>query len=124
MPKVNTMKLSANLLKISLLMALLPASASAVLIFTIDTFTNDELTIGIPEGLATLDATASAPTGIQASYLWLMDASDENWDYIVGTVDTVEFSGAIGGQSPTNVSYQDNYGGLGDGLLIQFSEAL
>ena len=124
MPKVNTMKLSANLLKISLLMALLPASASAVLIFTIDTFTNDELTIGIPEGLATLDATASPPTGIQASYLWLMDASDENWDYIVGTVDTVEFSGAIGGQSPTNVSYQDNYGGLGDGLLIQFSEAL
>ena len=98
------MKLSANLLKISLLMALLPASASAVLIFTIDTFTNDELTIGIPEGLATLDATASPPTGIPASYLWLMDASDENWDYIVGTVDTVEFSGAIGGQSPTNVS--------------------
>ena len=120
----NTVKLTANLLKISLLLALLPASASAALIFNIDTFTNDELTIGIPEGLATLDATASPPTGIQASVLWLMDASDENWDYIVGTVDTVDFSGAIGGQSPTNATYQDNYGGMGDGLLIQFSEAL
>ena len=118
------MKLAANLLKISLLLALLPASASAVLIFTIDTFTTDELTIGIPEGPATLDATASPPTGSQARYLWLMDASDENYGYIVGTVDTVQVSGAIGGQSPTYGFYQDNYGGLGDGLFFQFNEAL
>ena len=124
MPRVNAMKLSANLLKISFLMALLPASASAVLIFNIDTFTTDQLTISIPAGSATLDATASPPTGLQARYLWLMDASDENFDYIVGTVDTFQASGAIGGQTIEFVFYQDNYGGLGDGLFFQFSEPL
>ena len=69
----NTMKLTANLLKISLLLTLFPASASAALIFNIDTFTTDQLTISIPAGSATLDATGTPPRGYDSIALYLID---------------------------------------------------
>ena len=73
MHETNTMKLTADLLKISLLLSLLPGSASAALIFTIDTFTSDELTISIPAGSATLDATGTPPRGYDSIALYLID---------------------------------------------------
>ena len=80
----NVMRLSANLLKISLLLALFPASASAALIFNIDTFTTDQLTISIPAGSATLDATGTPPPDIDATALYLMDPNGGNSDWVVG----------------------------------------
>ena len=112
------MKLTVNLLKISLLMALLPASASAVLIFTIDTFTPDELTITIVEG-STLDATGSPPTGTEAQSFWLIDPNGVNHNWIVG-----DPSGEIDGIGFDEAGYRNNDNVVGDVLYLISSQSL
>ena len=95
----NTMKRTADLLKISLLLALLPASASAVLIFNIDTFTTDQLTISIPAGSATLDATGTPPPArFGSSDFYLIDPNGLNSDWLVGNASGTG-SGEIDGKA-------------------------
>ena len=118
MPKLETMKFSANLLKISLLMALLPASASAAFIFTIDTFTPDELTITIVEG-STLEATGSPPTGTEAKLFWLIDPNGVNPNWIVG-----DPSGEIDGIGFDEAGYDNNDPIVGDVLYLISSQSL
>ena len=127
MPKLETMKFSANLLKISLLMALLPASASAALIFTIDTFTPDQLTISIPAGSATLDATGTPPPDSDASYLYIIDPDGLNENWILGDTSS-SVSGAINGigffQHGSFDSSLDPHDSSGDVLYLAFNDPL
>ena len=111
----NTMKPSAYLLKISLLLALLPASASAALIFTIDTFTPDQLTISIPEG-STLDATGNPPMGYSARMLALIDSNEVNNNWVVPPA-YGDGSGEIGGIGINGASTGE---GIGAGTFLSF----
>ena len=70
--------------KLFFLLALLPASASAALIFKIDTFTTDQLTISIPAGSATLDATGAPPPDSDASFFYIIDPNGLNENWILG----------------------------------------
>jgi hypothetical protein len=63
---------------------MLPASASAALIFNIDTFTSDQLTISIPAGSATLDATGTPPTDGDTRSFYLIDPNGVNENWILG----------------------------------------
>ena len=124
MHKGNTVKLTANLLKISLLLTLLPASASAALIFNIDTFTTDKLTISIPTGPATLDATGSPPFSYETGshHLFLIDANGYNNSWIVGNP-SGNGSGAIGGIASWQFYSTDIFGDW-DILTFEFRNAL
>jgi len=114
MPKVNTMKRTANLLKISLLLSLLPASSSAALIFTIDTFTTDQLTISIPAGSTTLDATGTPPPDSGACSFFIIDPNGVNENWILG--DTIgSGSGKING-----IGFS-RYGSIDSSLVDPFS---
>ena len=103
--------------KLFFVLALLPASASAAFIFTIDTFTPDELTITIVEG-STLDATGSPPTGTEAQSFWLIDPNGVNHNWIVGDpfgdIDGIGFDGA---------GYLNNDNVIGDGLYLMSSQS-
>jgi len=111
--------------KLFLVLALLPASASAALIFNIDTFTTDKLTISIPTGSATLDATGSPPPGLHylSHGLLLIDANGINDNWIVGNP-SGEGSGEIGGISMYNISFDDNISFMGDALILRFNDPL
>ena len=87
-----------KLSKLFLVLALLPTSASAALIFNIDGFSTDQLTITIPEG-SILDADGSPPTGHDAAYLWLIDADGFNSSWMNGnhTSSSYDNLGAIEG---------------------------
>ena len=121
MQGVNTMKRTADLLKISLLLALLPASASAVLIFNIDTFTTDQLTISIPVGPATLDATGTPPTDINVIAFYLIDPDGINNSWILDSTMGTN-SGAIGGIGFYVSSSFNNLAGAGDVLYFISNE--
>ena len=82
---LREMKNFFKLSKLFLVLALLPDSASAVLIFNIDTFTTDQLTISIPAGSATLDATGTPPPARDGSSdFYLIDPNGLNSDWVVG----------------------------------------
>ena len=121
MPPFQALKLSANLLKISLLLALLPGSASAALIFNIDTFTTDQLTIIIPVGPATLDATGTPPTDINVIAFYLIDPDGINNSWILDSTMGTN-SGAIGGIGFYVSSSFNNLAGAGDVLYFISNE--
>jgi hypothetical protein len=110
--------------KLFLVLALLPASASAALIFNIDTFTTDKLTISIPVGSNTLDATGSPPGWPDIKMLFLIDPNGVNNDWIVGDPGNQSFSGKIDGISIDDISFFANGLLSGDGVSILFTSTL
>ena len=69
------------------------------MIFTIDTFTPDQLTISIPAGSATLDATGTPPPArFGSSDFYLIDPNGLNSDWLVGNASGTG-SGEIDGKA-------------------------
>ncbi|MDG2254892.1 MAG: VPDSG-CTERM sorting domain-containing protein, partial [Opitutaceae bacterium] len=93
------------------------------LIFNIDTFTTDKLTISIPTGSATLDATGSPPGWPDIKMLFLIDPNGVNNDWIVGDP-SGEGSGKIDGISIDDISFFANGLLSGDGVSILFTSTL
>ena len=83
-----------NKLKLaSLVLCFSVGHSSAALDFTIDTFTPNELTISIPVGPNTLDATGAIPN---SKDLFLIDAASFNTDWILSDSHSFSGSGQIG----------------------------
>ena len=106
------------------LMFLGAAKSQAVLIFNIDTFTTDQLTISIPVGSNTLDATGSPPGWPDIKLLLLIDPNGVNNDWIVGDPGNQSFSGEIDGISIGDISFFANGLLSGDGVSILFNDFL
>ncbi len=89
------------------------------LVFTVDTFTSDELTITIPVSLNTLDATGGAPAGKD---LFLVDVTSLNTAWVLGTTHGFSGDGQIGASAmnPSNSAVFDNTS-AGDVVRMTFN---